>query len=201
MVSLGLETPQEGLVTVIGEKGTLHLDGKSQVNLLGQGDPRVLPQESIAGGSLATPSTSSRGGSRKAPTKDLRRRAHQEPGGHAGCGGVVSPWAFRGDSRTREFPADIDGRTRHAQHRGLTVIARMGGGRCSRLPPSFSDYLGACRRKNLQREQIPSPGSVGIRYSAGMKPSSRTRPISCCCCPRPCRTGCRRITSRGSSAT
>ena len=33
MVSLGLETPQEGLITVIGEKGTLHLDGKSQVTL------------------------------------------------------------------------------------------------------------------------------------------------------------------------
>ncbi len=52
MVSLGLETPQEGLVTVIGEKGTLHLDGKSQVSLLGQGDPRVLPQEPIPGGEL-----------------------------------------------------------------------------------------------------------------------------------------------------
>jgi predicted dehydrogenase len=52
MVSLGLETPQEGLVTIIGEKGTLHLDGKSQVNLLGQGDPRVLPQEPIPGGEL-----------------------------------------------------------------------------------------------------------------------------------------------------
>ena len=52
MVSLGLETPQEGLVTVIGEKGTLHLDGKSQLNLFGQGDPRVLPQESIPGGEL-----------------------------------------------------------------------------------------------------------------------------------------------------
>lgn len=52
MVSLGLETPQEGLVTVIGEKGTLHLDGKSQLNLLGQGDPRVLPQEPIPGGEL-----------------------------------------------------------------------------------------------------------------------------------------------------
>lgn len=53
MVSLGLETPQEGLVTVIGEKGTLHLDGKSQVNLLGQGEPRVLPQDPIPGGELA----------------------------------------------------------------------------------------------------------------------------------------------------
>jgi predicted dehydrogenase len=52
MVSLGLETPQEGLVTIIGEKGTLHLDGKCQVNLLGQGDPRVLPQEPIPGGEL-----------------------------------------------------------------------------------------------------------------------------------------------------
>jgi predicted dehydrogenase len=52
MVSLGLETPQEGLVTFIGEKGTLHMDGKSQVNLLGQGDPRVLPQEPMPGGEL-----------------------------------------------------------------------------------------------------------------------------------------------------
>ena len=52
MVSLGLETPQEGLVTVIGEKGTLHLDGKSQLNLFGQGDPRVLAQEPIPGGEL-----------------------------------------------------------------------------------------------------------------------------------------------------
>jgi len=52
MVSLGLETTQEGLVTIIGEKGTLHLDGKSQLNLLGQGDPRVLPQEPIPGGEL-----------------------------------------------------------------------------------------------------------------------------------------------------
>jgi predicted dehydrogenase len=53
MVSLGLETPQEGLVTIIGEKGTLHLDGKSQLNLLGQGDPRILPQEPIPGGELS----------------------------------------------------------------------------------------------------------------------------------------------------
>ena len=52
MVSLGLETTQEGLVTVIGEKGTLHLDGKSQLNLLGQGDLRILPQEPIPGGEL-----------------------------------------------------------------------------------------------------------------------------------------------------
>ncbi len=52
MVSLGLETPQEGLITVIGEKGTLHLDGKSQVTLHDQGDARTLSQEPIHGGEL-----------------------------------------------------------------------------------------------------------------------------------------------------
>ncbi len=52
MVSLGLETPQEGLITVIGEKGTLHLDGKSEVTFHGQGDSRALSQEPIPGGEL-----------------------------------------------------------------------------------------------------------------------------------------------------
>ncbi|MBI2115736.1 MAG: Gfo/Idh/MocA family oxidoreductase [candidate division NC10 bacterium] len=52
MVSQGLETTQEGLITVIGDKGTLHLDGKSQVSLHGQGDARNLPQEPIPGGEL-----------------------------------------------------------------------------------------------------------------------------------------------------
>jgi predicted dehydrogenase len=52
MVSMGLETPQEGLITVIGEKGTLHLDGKSQVILYGQGEARPLSQEPIPGGEL-----------------------------------------------------------------------------------------------------------------------------------------------------
>jgi predicted dehydrogenase len=52
MVSLGLETPPEGLVTVIGEEGTLCLDGKSQVVLLGRGDPQILPQEPTPGGEL-----------------------------------------------------------------------------------------------------------------------------------------------------
>ncbi len=52
MVSQGLETPQEGLITVIGEKGTLHLDGTSQVTLHGQGDARTLSQEPVAGGEL-----------------------------------------------------------------------------------------------------------------------------------------------------
>lgn len=50
MVSLGLETPQEGLITVIGDKGTLHLDDRSQVMLHGQGEARALPQEPIPGG-------------------------------------------------------------------------------------------------------------------------------------------------------
>ncbi len=52
MVSMGLETPQEGLITVIGEKGTLHLDGNSQVTFHGQGDVRTLSQEPISGGEL-----------------------------------------------------------------------------------------------------------------------------------------------------
>ncbi len=52
MVSLGVETPQEGLITVIGENGTLHLDGRTEVTLHGQGDVRTLPQEPIPGGEL-----------------------------------------------------------------------------------------------------------------------------------------------------
>jgi predicted dehydrogenase len=52
MVSQGLETTQEGLIAVIGEKGTLHLDGRSQVTLHGQGDARVLPQDPVPGGEL-----------------------------------------------------------------------------------------------------------------------------------------------------
>lgn len=52
MVSQGSETPQEGLITVIGEKGTLHLDEKSQIIYHGQGDPRPLPQEPVQGGEL-----------------------------------------------------------------------------------------------------------------------------------------------------
>jgi predicted dehydrogenase len=52
MVSRGLETPQEGLITLIGENGTLHLDAESRVTLHGQGEVRILPQEPIAGGEL-----------------------------------------------------------------------------------------------------------------------------------------------------
>lgn len=52
MVSRGLETPQEGLITLIGEKGTLHLDGESRVSLHGQAEAETLPQEPISGGEL-----------------------------------------------------------------------------------------------------------------------------------------------------
>ncbi|MBI4636069.1 MAG: Gfo/Idh/MocA family oxidoreductase [Candidatus Rokubacteria bacterium] len=47
MVAQGLETPQEGLITLTGELGTLHLDGASCVSLLGQGEPRPIPGEPV----------------------------------------------------------------------------------------------------------------------------------------------------------
>lgn len=53
MVSLGLETPQEGVITVTGDKGTIQLDAKSQVTLHLQGEARLLPQEPIPGGEFA----------------------------------------------------------------------------------------------------------------------------------------------------
>lgn len=52
MVSQGLETPQEGLITVIGEKGTLHLDDRLQIRVFGQGEPEVIPHEPVPGGEL-----------------------------------------------------------------------------------------------------------------------------------------------------
>ncbi len=55
MVSQGLETTQEGLITVIGETGTLHLDGRSQIQLVqpgGQGEPRALAPEPVPEGEL-----------------------------------------------------------------------------------------------------------------------------------------------------
>jgi predicted dehydrogenase len=52
MASMGMETPQEGLVTVIGAKGTLHLDGSSQVQLIASGGTTTLPQQPIPGGEL-----------------------------------------------------------------------------------------------------------------------------------------------------
>jgi predicted dehydrogenase len=52
MVAQGLETPQEGLITLIGERGSLHLDGRSQVSLLGAGDPRPVPADPAPEGEL-----------------------------------------------------------------------------------------------------------------------------------------------------
>jgi predicted dehydrogenase len=50
MVSTGFETPQEGLITAIGEKGTLTLDAASHVVLSANGQLTELPQEPIPGG-------------------------------------------------------------------------------------------------------------------------------------------------------
>ena len=81
MVSFGLETPQEGLITVIGETGTLHLDGKSQVIHCGQGDPRTLSQEPVPGGEFGYRSRRIPGGrARETATGDTRDRARPEPG-------------------------------------------------------------------------------------------------------------------------
>ncbi|MCE5264113.1 MAG: Gfo/Idh/MocA family oxidoreductase [Deltaproteobacteria bacterium] len=52
MVSQGWETPQEGLITLIGENGTLRLDGESQTILQAKGEVRTLPREPLAGGEL-----------------------------------------------------------------------------------------------------------------------------------------------------
>jgi predicted dehydrogenase len=52
MVSQGLETPQEGLITLIGDKGTLYLDGDSRVFLHGRGEAEAVAQEPVAGGEL-----------------------------------------------------------------------------------------------------------------------------------------------------
>lgn len=52
MVSQGWDTPQEGLITLIGEKGTLHLDGESRVTLHGREEVRTFPPEPVAGGEL-----------------------------------------------------------------------------------------------------------------------------------------------------
>jgi len=52
MVAQGAETSQEGLITLVGERGSLHLDGSSRVSLLGAGDPRPVPGEPAPGGEL-----------------------------------------------------------------------------------------------------------------------------------------------------
>jgi predicted dehydrogenase len=52
MVASGFPTPQEGLMTVVGESGTLHLDARYRVILATTGDPIVLPHPPIPEGEL-----------------------------------------------------------------------------------------------------------------------------------------------------
>ena len=52
MVAQGFETPQEGLVTRVGDSGSLQLDGRSRVWLAAGGEPRDLPLEPIPEGEL-----------------------------------------------------------------------------------------------------------------------------------------------------
>ncbi len=52
MVAQGAETPQEGLITVIGDTGALRLDEKSAVVLQTAGGSRTLPSEPVPGGEL-----------------------------------------------------------------------------------------------------------------------------------------------------
>lgn len=52
MVAQGFETPQEGLITVSGERGTLHLDAASRVLLAAGGATRELPGEPVPEGEL-----------------------------------------------------------------------------------------------------------------------------------------------------
>ena len=50
MVSSGFETPQEGVITIIGEKGTLRLDQDSVVRLAAGGTTTDLPVTPVEGG-------------------------------------------------------------------------------------------------------------------------------------------------------
>jgi predicted dehydrogenase len=52
MVGSGFLTPQEGLLTIVGETGTLHLDGRYRVILSGGGEPIVLPEPPVPEGEL-----------------------------------------------------------------------------------------------------------------------------------------------------
>ena len=52
MVSTGWETPQEGVVTVVGERGTLCLDAQSVVRLATVAGISSLEQEPVEGGEL-----------------------------------------------------------------------------------------------------------------------------------------------------
>ena len=52
MVSQGSDTPQEGIITIAGEQGTLQLDDRSQVRLFGAGEPRTIPPVPVPAGEL-----------------------------------------------------------------------------------------------------------------------------------------------------
>jgi predicted dehydrogenase len=52
MVASGFPTPQEGLMTIVGESGTLHMDSRYRVILSALGDPIVLPHPPIPDGEL-----------------------------------------------------------------------------------------------------------------------------------------------------
>jgi predicted dehydrogenase len=52
MVGTGLETPQEGVITVAGERGTLQLDANSQVQLVVGQRRDALPAEPVPEGEL-----------------------------------------------------------------------------------------------------------------------------------------------------
>jgi predicted dehydrogenase len=48
MVSGGLPTPQDGIITVLGESGTLRLEADSQVRCYRDGQVEVVPPETMA---------------------------------------------------------------------------------------------------------------------------------------------------------
>jgi predicted dehydrogenase len=50
MVSSGFETPQEGVITIVGEKGSLRLDADSVVRLAAGGTTTALPSTPVEGG-------------------------------------------------------------------------------------------------------------------------------------------------------
>lgn len=48
MVARGLATPQDGILTIVGEGGTLRLEADSQVRLYREGSVEVMPPEAMA---------------------------------------------------------------------------------------------------------------------------------------------------------
>lgn len=52
MVSNGLETPQEGVITITGDAGVARLDESSEVRVVGRDGARVVPTEPVPRGEL-----------------------------------------------------------------------------------------------------------------------------------------------------